>query len=93
MSAEELNRSIPLNLSDGFEYCIVLRRIEEYVAGDNEKVDVSVVDGFEEPSLLDGLLDCFDNCIVRVPSEIKEKAKSQDANALVLGGELSKSWS
>lgn len=76
VSAEELDRGVPLDLSDRFEYCIVFGRVKGHVAGDKEEVDVSVVDRFQKPFLLNGLFDCFNDDVVGIASEVEEKAES-----------------
>jgi len=58
------------------------------VAGDEEEVDFSVVDGVLEPWFLDGVGDFFDNGVVAIACEVEEETEGQDADALIFGGEF-----
>ena len=88
MATEKLDRDIPLLFADGFENGLIFGRVEGDMTGDEEEVDVTIADGFLKPVLLNGLFDFDDSNIVCGIGEIKDEAKSQDPDSLILGREF-----
>ena len=88
VAAEELDGDVPLLCSDCLEDAGEFLGAERDMTDDEEKVHLSVSDGFLEPLLLDCVLDSLDDGIVGVVLKIEKEAKSEDADALVLRREF-----
>lgn len=89
VTTEESNGGIPVRATNSFEDCIRLMGIRDGdMSGNNEKVDVLVLNGFFEPLLFDRVFYALHHGVVRIALEVEEKTECHDSDALILGGEL-----